>query len=103
LLQAGFNLLTKNLSFDLKEHGILIAGICPGYVDTGMSAKLDEYLQGQSVPRALLITKRQTPEESVTLIMATLTRLTDGHNGGYFRRNGEKIEDYDFSSATDGK
>lgn len=101
--KAGLNLLTKNLSFDLKEYGILIAGFCPGYVDTGMSENLAEYLQGKSIPRALLITKKQTPEESVTLVMASMKRLKDEHNGGYFRRNGEKIEDFDFASATDDK
>jgi len=98
--KAGLNVLSKNLSFDLKEHGILIANICPGYVDTGMSAKMTEYLQGMPIPRALIITQKQTPDESVTLVMGTMQRLREAHNGGYFRRHGEKIEDFDFASAT---
>jgi len=99
--KGGLNVLTKNLSFDLKEHGILIVGFCPGYVDTGMSKNLAQFLQGQPIPKALIVTKKQTPEESVTLIMATMKRLNEAHNGGYLRRNGEKIEDYDFANATD--
>lgn len=94
-------MLTKNLSFDLKQHGILIACMCPGYVDTGMSKDLLEYLRGHPVPTILTTTKKQTPEESVTEIMGTLNRLSNEHNGGYFRRNGEKIEDFDFASAAD--
>jgi len=99
--KAALNLLTKHLSFDLKNDGILIVAICPGYVATDMSAQLNKLLQGQPIPQRLLDVKRQTPEESVTLIMETMQRLTDKHNGGYFRRNGEKIEDFDFAPATE--
>jgi len=99
--KAALNILAKNLSFDLKSLGILIVTFCPGYVDTGMVQKILEYVQDRPAVQAMQAYKKQTPEESVTLVMATMKRMTDAHNGGYFRRNGEKIEDYDFASATE--
>jgi len=96
--KGGLNVLTKNLSFDLKEYGILIVGMCPGFVDTGMTQKLVGFLQSQSLPPPTM--NKMIPEQSVTPMMETFKRFTDAHNGGYFRRNGEKIEDYGFASAT---
>jgi len=99
--KAALNLLTRHLSFDLKNDGILTAGICPGFVDTGMAKQMDELLKDNPLPEIYETVKRQTPEESVTLVMATMRRLTDKHHGGYFRSNGEKIEDFNFAPATE--
>jgi len=98
--KAGLNILTRSLSFDLKEYGILVVGFCPGFVETRMTDKLAEFIKDGPIPDSMRMYKKQTPEESVTLIMATMKRFTDAHKGGYFRKNGEKIEDYDFASAT---
>lgn len=97
------NILTKNLSFDLKPHGILIVGICPGYVYTKLVQELLDFRrqQGQEVPECLHEKHTVTPDVSVSLLMGTMSRLTDKHTGGYFRRNGEKMEDFDFASATE--
>jgi len=96
--KAALNVLSRNLSFDLKEYGILTTSLCPGYVDTPMT-KSAEIADDQPIAKVLLAMKKLTPDESVNLIMATMKRFTNAHNGGYFENNGEKVEDYNFASA----
>jgi len=97
--KAALNLLTKHVAFNLKSDGILLAAISPGWVDTPAAQRLLENVDQGEVDREMWGVAEK-PEDALPGIIATLRRLTDKHTGGYFRHTGEKIEDYDFASAT---
>lgn len=72
--KAGLNRMMRSIAFDLKDRGIVVGIIHPGYVQTDMSG-----------PGADI-----TPHESAASIM----RLTDGwaieDTGEFYKWNGEK-------------
>lgn len=73
-VKAGLNRMMRSVAFDLKERGIVVGVIHPGYVATDMSG-----------PGADI-----SPQESASSIMA----LTDGwaieETGEFYKWNGEK-------------
>lgn len=73
-VKAGLNRIMRSVAFDLKERGIVVGVIHPGYVATDMSG-----------PGADI-----SPQESASSIMA----LTDGwaieETGEFYKWNGEK-------------
>lgn len=67
-------MITKQcLAEDLKNDKILFVSICPGMVETDMT-------------RGRLGAAK--PEEAILELFSTLSRFHDGHNGGFFNRDG---------------
>ena len=60
----------------LKDQGILVVCMCPGWVKTDMGTE-----------RAQL-----TPEESISTILQTLQKLDASHHGAFLDRFGNPYE-----------
>ncbi|RVQ66550.1 SDR family oxidoreductase [Croceicoccus ponticola] len=71
--KAGLVALTRSLAIDLKDRGITLISLHPGWVKTDMGG-----------PEADI-----TTEESVAGITALTDRLTIADTGGFFKWNGE--------------
>lgn len=67
--KAALNVLTIKLAKELKNSGILINSVCPGWVKTDMG--------GQHAPRSV--------EEGAQSILWAATLADDGPSGGFFR------------------
>merc|ERR1712168_49187 len=73
--KAALNMLTKNLSIELKKDHILAVNIHPGWVQTEMGGT-----------NALI-----SVEQSVTGMLSVVSTFTEEHNGGFYGWNGENI------------
>lgn len=71
--KAGLNKMMLSVAIDLKDRGIVVASVHPGWVKTDMGG-----------PNAVLST-----QESVQGIVALADRLTIEDTGGFFKWNGE--------------
>ena len=71
--KAALNMITRGMAFDLRERGITVVALSPGYVATDMSG-----------PDADL-----TPEESVSAMRTLIERLGPADSGGFRRYTGE--------------
>jgi len=63
--KAALNLLARGLAADLKDAGIIVTPVCPGWVKTGMGG-----------PNAEI-----EPEESAAMLFGTITRLRPEDSG----------------------
>lgn len=72
--KAGSNRLMRSLAIDLKQKGVAVANIHPGYVQTDMGGPSAEI----------------TPQESAAGIKAVTDALTLEATGGFFKWNGEE-------------
>jgi hypothetical protein len=75
LLQAALNMATRSLSVALKEDGILVTALHPGWVQTAMGG-----------PNAAI-----TVETSVTNIVKALYSLTEKHNANFVQYDGKEL------------
>ncbi len=73
--KAALNMVSKSLAHDLKDKGITVVALHPGWVQTDMGG-----------PNALI-----TPEESVRGEQAILEHLTPAKSGGFFNYDGETL------------
>jgi NAD(P)-dependent dehydrogenase (short-subunit alcohol dehydrogenase family) len=71
--KAGLNRVMKSLAVDLKDRGIAVAVVHPGFVQTDMGG-----------PNADI-----TPMESAMGIKAVASKLTTDNTGSFFKWNGE--------------
>ncbi|XP_055952994.1 C-factor-like [Argiope bruennichi] len=71
--KAALNMAMRVIALTIKEQGVLVVNMCPGWVKTDMGSD-----------RALL-----TVEESVSNMLETLPRLNESHHGTFMRRKGE--------------
>ena len=71
--KAGLNRLMRSVAIDLKDKGIIVVTLHPGWVQTEMGG-----------PDAEL-----TPEESASAILRTARSLTIDDSGDFFKWNGE--------------
>jgi NAD(P)-dependent dehydrogenase (short-subunit alcohol dehydrogenase family) len=69
LSKAGLNVLTRVFAYELRDTGVLVNSVCPGWVRTDMGG-----------PSA-----RLSPEEGVETIVWLATLPDDGPTGGFFR------------------
>jgi NAD(P)-dependent dehydrogenase (short-subunit alcohol dehydrogenase family) len=69
LSKAGLNVLTRVFAYELRDSGVLVNSVCPGWVRTDMGG-----------PSA-----RLSPEEGVETIVWLATLPDDGPTGGFFR------------------
>lgn len=72
--KAALNMLTVKMAADVKDDGILVNSVCPGWVRTNMG--------GQEAPRS--------PEEGAKSVVWAALIPDDGPTGGFFR-DGEAI------------
>ena len=73
--KAALNQLTKTLSIDLRQEGILAISICPGWVQTDMGTQ----------------SAHLTVESSVASVVETLSKLSDSDSGGFVNRHGKTV------------
>ena len=73
--KAAMNMVMKNLSVELKDKGVLVLALHPGWVQTEMGG-----------PKAQI-----TTEESVTGMVKTLGQMTEANQGGFKRYNNTDI------------
>lgn len=71
--KAGVNRLMLSLAIDMKEKGVCVATVHPGYVQTDMGG-----------PNAEI-----TSQESAAGIKSVVEKLTMDNTGGFFKWNGE--------------
>ena len=71
--KAGVNRVMLSLAIDLKDKGVCVASVHPGYVQTDMGG-----------PNAEI-----TPQESAAGIKAVVDNLNLDNTGGFFKWNGE--------------
>lgn len=73
--KAALNMVSKSLAQDLKDKGITVVALHPGWVRTDMGG-----------PNALI-----TPEESVRGEQTILENLTPDQSGGFFNYDGAPL------------
>jgi NAD(P)-dependent dehydrogenase (short-subunit alcohol dehydrogenase family) len=62
--KGGVTLLAKSLALDLAEYGIRVNAVCPGYIQTPMSASIDsEEFVREYVGRLIPLGRPGTPED----------------------------------------
>lgn len=73
--KASLNMLTKQASIDLAEHGIKVISVSPGWVRTDMGGSDAKY----------------EVEESVKLLLAQINQLPKNSNGIFLGEDGNEI------------
>ncbi|XP_076160744.1 SDR family oxidoreductase sniffer [Ptiloglossa arizonensis] len=73
--KAALNAATKSMSIDLKEDGILVTSLHPGWVRTDMG--------GNNAPMDI--------DTSVSNILSTLSLLTEKHTGCFLQYDGKSL------------
>ena len=71
----ALNMGTKNLAIDLKEDGIMVTALHPGWVKTDMGGPDGEL----------------TPEQSVLMMLKTMLNLSEEDNGTFLHFNGTSL------------
>lgn len=66
---------TRSLSFDLKDDGILVTALHPGWVKTDLG--------GSNAPMDV--------DESTCSIVELLPKLSEKHNGGFYQWDGKQL------------
>lgn len=61
--KAGVVGLTKNLAVELGRHGVTVNCICPGPIDTGMTAGIDDEAKSTYARRRVPLRRYGDPEE----------------------------------------
>jgi NAD(P)-dependent dehydrogenase (short-subunit alcohol dehydrogenase family) len=75
IFQAALNAVTRSLSIDLKNDGVMVISLHPGWVQTDMG--------GKQAPLKV--------EQSVSRILDTLMKLEDKHNGTFLQYDGSSL------------
>jgi NAD(P)-dependent dehydrogenase (short-subunit alcohol dehydrogenase family) len=73
--KAALNMVTKCLSIDLDERGVIVAAVHPGHVSTDMGGR-----------NAAL-----SPEDSAAGVLAMAQRLSPSDNGGFYGYDGTPL------------
>jgi NAD(P)-dependent dehydrogenase (short-subunit alcohol dehydrogenase family) len=73
--KAALNMVTKCLSIDLDERGVIVAAVHPGHVSTDMGGR-----------NAAL-----SPEDSAAGVLAMAQRLSPADNGGFYGYDGTAL------------
>ena len=73
--KAALNMITRGLAVDLRDRGITVVSLTPGYVATDMSGP-DAALQ---------------PEESISGMRRIIAGLDQSRSGTFIRYNGETV------------
>ncbi|CAL1296314.1 unnamed protein product [Larinioides sclopetarius] len=73
--KAALNMAMKVISLTIKDQGVLVVNMCPGWVKTDLGSAAAEL----------------EVSESVSAMMNTLSRLNESHHGTFIDRNGKTI------------
>ena len=71
--KAALNMITRGMAFDLRERGVTVVALSPGFVATDMSGPVADL----------------TPEESVSAMRALIEGLGPEDSGGFRRYTGD--------------
>jgi len=74
--KAALNMAVRCLAAEMKERGLIVVALAPGWVKTRIG--------GTKAPL--------TPEQSVEAMRAAISKLEPGHSGGFFDRTGEPLQ-----------
>ncbi|KAF8771283.1 C-factor-like [Argiope bruennichi] len=73
--KASLNMAMKVVALTVKDQGILVVNMCPGWVKTDMGTDFAQL----------------TLSESISSILKTLPQLNESHHGAFLDRNGKVI------------
>ncbi|GBM19233.1 C-factor [Araneus ventricosus] len=73
--KTALNMAMRVIAFTVKDQGILIVNMCPGWVKTDMGSQEAQL----------------TTEESISAMLKTLSQLNESHHGTFLDRNGKTI------------
>ncbi|GBM26212.1 C-factor [Araneus ventricosus] len=73
--KAALNMAMKVISLTIRDQGILVVNMCPGWVKTDLGSAAAQL----------------EVSESVSAMMSTLSRLNESHHATFVDRNGETI------------
>ncbi|GFQ75252.1 c-factor [Trichonephila clavata] len=74
--KAALNMAMRAIAANIKDKGILVVNMCPGWVKTDMGGRELAQLE---------------PHESIANMLQTLPTLNESHNGTYMDRLGQPI------------
>ncbi|GFQ88465.1 uncharacterized protein TNCT_615921 [Trichonephila clavata] len=74
--KAALNMAMRIIAAKVKDKGILVVNMCPGWVKTDMGDKEKAELE---------------PQESIANMLQTLPTLNESHHGTYMNRLGKPI------------
>ncbi|GFW53220.1 uncharacterized oxidoreductase C663.06c [Trichonephila clavipes] len=74
--KAALNIIMRSIAATIKDKGILVVNMCPGWVKTDMGGRDLAQLE---------------PHESITTMLQTLPTLNESHHGAYMDRLGTPI------------
>lgn len=69
--KAALNMAMRGIAASVKDQGILVVLMCPGWVKTDMGTEHGEI----------------TPEESISTMIKTMSTLNESHHGAYMDRH----------------
>jgi len=73
--KAALNMLTKNMSVELKKSKVITIALHPGWVKTALGG-----------PKAPM-----TPDQSIEAVVALLSQLNESHNGKFLQYDGKEL------------
>ncbi|CAL1296317.1 unnamed protein product, partial [Larinioides sclopetarius] len=73
--KAALNMAMRMIACTMKDSGVLMVNLCPGWVKTDMGSNAADL----------------EVSESVSAIFKTLSQLNDSHHGAFIDRNGKTI------------
>ena len=88
--KAGINYLTQHLAFEMAKHGIRVNAVCPGPVETDMSAQWTDEYRRQVLARIPLgkLGKPQDVANAVVFLASDMSEFITGEtiniNGGTY-------------------
>lgn len=86
--KAGLNALTQSLAVALGPHGIAVAGVAPGYVDTDMAAEVLASPAGEAVRAQSPFGRVGRPEEVADTVLWLASPAAEWASGTIIDLNG---------------
>ena len=86
--KAGLNALTQSLARALGEHGIAVAGVAPGYIETDMAADALASTEGDAIRAQSPFGRVGRPEEVADAVLWLASPLAEWASGTIIDLNG---------------
>jgi 3-oxoacyl-[acyl-carrier protein] reductase len=85
--KAGVNYLTQHLAFEMAKHGICVNAVCPGPIETDMSAQWREDYR-QQVLSGIPLGRLGTPQDVADGVLFLASKMSDFITGETINING---------------
>ena len=86
--KAGLNALTQSLARALGGHGIAVAGVAPGYIETDMAADVLASTEGDAIRAQSPFGRVGRPEEVADAVLWLASPLAEWASGTIIDLNG---------------